>query len=128
PTSGSLGYAHHATFRPALRSVRGRGSAPLRGKSLLRRARDAARAARCGARAHARVPFFSFRQDRVRPDVPYADSVSPAAGVHGPIDTLLLDLGRLAGIGILQQEGATRTALLAASVHPASLGPASCGG
>jgi hypothetical protein len=56
--SGSLGCAHNATFRPALRSLRNGGPAPLRGTSLLRRARDAARAARRGARAQARVPFF----------------------------------------------------------------------
>ena len=43
-------------------------------------------------------------------------SVSNAAGVHGHIDNLLLHLGRLTGIGILQQEGATRTALLAAAI------------
>jgi hypothetical protein len=45
-----------------------------------------------------------------------AGSVSNAAGVHGHIDNLLLHLGGLAGIAILQQEGATRTALLAAAV------------
>ena len=45
-----------------------------------------------------------------------ACSVSNAAGVHGHIDNLLLDLGRLTGVGILQPEGATRTPLLAAAV------------
>src|SRR6266567_6204872 len=52
----------------------------------------------------------------MRTDVQYACSVSNAAGVHGPIDNLWLHLRRLTGIGILQQEGATRTALLAAAV------------
>src|SRR6266704_6239816 len=52
----------------------------------------------------------------MRTDVQYACSVSNAAGVHGHIDNLLLHLRRLTGIGILQQEGATRTALLAAAV------------
>jgi hypothetical protein len=46
----------------------------------------------------------------------YADRVSNAAGVHGHIDHLLLDLGRVTDRGLLQQEGATRTALLAAVV------------
>jgi len=45
-----------------------------------------------------------------------AGRIANATGVHGHIDNLLLHLGRLTGIGILQQEGATRTALLAAAI------------
>src|SRR5262249_35165210 len=60
--------------------------------------------------------FFSCRQDRVRTEVPYTGSVTHAAGVHGHIDDLVFHLGRLAGIGIRQQEGATCTALLAAAI------------
>jgi hypothetical protein len=52
----------------------------------------------------------------VRTDVQDAGSVSNAAGVHGHIDNLLLDHRRLPGIGILQREGATLTALLTAAV------------
>jgi hypothetical protein len=46
----------------------------------------------------------------------YACSIANATDVHGRFDNLLLDLRRLTGIGILQQEGATHTALLAAAV------------
>ena len=42
--------------------------------------------------------------------------IAHTAGVHGQINNLLLDLGRLTGVGILQQECATRTPLLAAAV------------
>ena len=52
----------------------------------------------------------------MRTNVQYAGSVSNTASVHSHIDDLLLHLRRSTGIGILQQEGATRTALLAAAL------------
>jgi hypothetical protein len=45
-----------------------------------------------------------------------ACSITNATGVHGHIDNLLLHLRRLPDVGILQQEGATRTALLTTAV------------
>src|SRR5215468_8100914 len=45
-----------------------------------------------------------------------ACSIANATGVHSHIDNLLLHLRRLTSIGILQQEGATCTTLLAAAV------------
>src|SRR5262245_24373728 len=62
------------------------------------------------------MPFFSRRHDRMRADGQDACSVANAAGIQGHIDNLLLHRRRLPGIGILQQEGATRTALLAATI------------
>src|SRR5262249_28730888 len=86
------------------------------GTSLPLRARDAARATPCGSLAQDEMPFFSFRHDRIRTDVQDAGRVSNTASVHSHLDDLLLHLRRSTDIGILQQEGAPCTALLAAAI------------
>jgi len=88
----------------------------LHGRSPPRHARDLALVIPRGLRVRGPMPFFSFRHDCVRTDVQDTCSIANATGVHGHIDHLLLHPQRLTGIRILQQEGATRTALLAAAV------------
>ncbi len=46
----------------------------------------------------------------------HARCITNAAGVHGHVDDLALHLRRLTRVGIGQQEGPTRTTLLAAAV------------
>jgi hypothetical protein len=48
--------------------------------------------------------------------VQHPRGIANATGIHGHIDDLLLHLRRLTRVGILQHEGPTRTALLAAAV------------
>ena len=62
------------------------------------------------------MPFFEFCHDGVRTHVQYACGVANATGVHGHINDLLFDRRRLPWVTIVQQERATGTALLAASV------------
>ena len=63
-----------------------------------------------------RCLFFSFRHHRVGADVQHPGGVTNPTGIHRHLDDLLFDRRRLACIGIVQQECATSTALLAAAV------------
>jgi len=62
------------------------------------------------------VPFFSCCHHRVGPDVPHPCGITHATRIESPLDNLLFDRRRLAWIALVQQEGATSTASLAAPV------------
>ena len=62
------------------------------------------------------MPFFSCCHHRVGPDVPHPCGITHATRIESPLDNLLFDRRRLAWIALVQQEGATSTASLAAPV------------
>ena len=62
------------------------------------------------------VPFFEFLDHRGGTDVQHAGRVTNPTGIHGHLDSLLFDILGLAGIGIVQQKGATSIWALAAAV------------
>ena len=60
--------------------------------------------------------FFSFGYDPVRTDVQSPCRVTKATRIEGQLDNLLFDRRQLPRVAIVQQEGATGTAWLAAAV------------
>ena len=68
------------------------------------------------------MPFFEFFDDRSRADVQHPRRIADAARIHGHIDDLLLDVSRLASVGVLEEKCApplwARTAPLALFALP----------
>jgi hypothetical protein len=62
------------------------------------------------------VPFFAFCPNWVGPDVEDAGCIAHPARMQGPLPTLSLDVRRLPSVGRVQEERASRPALLAAAV------------
>jgi len=63
-----------------------------------------------------RCLFLSSLHDRMGADMQHARRIAHPTGVHGHVDDLALHLRRLPHIGVVQQERATCTALLSATV------------
>src|SRR5262245_31326364 len=62
------------------------------------------------------VPFFEFLDDRGGADMQDARGVTNPAGIHGPINNLIFDVLRLAGIGIVKEKRAPLARGLSAAI------------
>src|SRR5262249_15805890 len=69
-----------------------------------------------GSRARDQAPFFEFCHDRISTDVQHPCGITNPTGIHRHLDNLLFDRRRLPRVAIVQEERATRTAVLAAPV------------
>ena len=95
---------HHSTAHRVLRSARGVGATPRRDRSRPPWALEAGASTPPCSPGGSQVLFFEFFHDCGRTDVQHPRGIANAAGIHGHIHDLLLDVRRLPCVGIREEK------------------------
>src|SRR5262249_24483882 len=105
-TAARLSSRCNSTFHQALRQAHGAGPTRQRDRPPPPRALGPRLSTWPDSLAGVQVAFFKFFQPCGGAHMEHPRGIANAARIHGPIDDLLLNVRRLAGLAILQEKGA----------------------